>query len=55
MWIGTGHPKSQRAAFWHGVARIDRQIDDHLLELDRVTFYRTGIGGQFKAKCDVLT
>ena len=45
---------NQRPALWHGIARVDHQIDDHLLQLPRVGQHAPQIVGKVGAECDML-
>src|SRR6266850_4571837 len=39
----------------HGIARIQQQVEDHLLELDAVASHRWQISGELEADSHVLT
>jgi hypothetical protein len=44
----------QRAASWHGVAGVDDQVHQHLVELTRVGQYRPQVSGERNDQFDVL-
>ena len=46
-------PDSDRATFGHGIPGIDRQIDQHLLELAEIGLDRPQIAAEFELQLDI--
>jgi hypothetical protein len=52
--VRVGCLDRQAAAFRHGIAGVDRQVHDHLLDLARVDLHKSEIGGTGQAQFHVL-